>query len=91
MSSTTWLVLAGLAVVAAVVFAVGVGRPVTRPPGWRGRFARWGHTVVWLLLAATFLALAIGPPIETLAPPLGLAALATYGLYLASLVGAARR
>ncbi len=86
MALVAWLVLAGVATVAAVAFGIGLGVPARLPHGTRGVLLRWGHAVVWAILAVVFLALAAGPPFDRLAPPLGLLALGTYGAFLGALL-----
>ena len=83
-----WFVATGIASVATVAFATGLGAPRARPSGWRGLVIRWGHAVVWLLLAATFLSLAVGR--DQLAGPPGLLALGSYVTFLWVLLGTRR-
>ncbi len=86
--SGPWLVLACVALVATLAFAAGLGVPRERPAGVRGRIVRWGHALVWLLLALTFLALSVGQ--GQLAGPLGLLALIGYIVFLWALAGSRR-
>ena len=90
MSQTAWFLLAGVAAIAAVAFAAGLGVPRERPPGRRGGIVRWGHALVWVLLAAVFLGLGLGPPADALAAPLGLLALAAYLGFLGALLSSGR-
>ena len=85
MPDVAWLVLAGVAAVAAVAFGIGLGVPARPLRGARGVLVRWGHAAVWASLAVVFTALAAGPPVDGLAPPLGLLALGTYCAFLGAL------
>lgn len=81
-----WPIAAAGALVAACAFAAGFGVPRDRPPGPRGFILRWGHAAVWLLLAGTFAALAVGQ--ESVAGFLGLLALVSYFSFLGALIAA---
>jgi hypothetical protein len=89
MTDVPWLALTVGAFALAVVFAAGVGVPRDRPPARRGAVLRWGHAVVWVLLALMFGAIASAA--DAMVAPLGLAALATYLLFLAVLLGSRQR
>ncbi len=91
MTLLPWGLLAVVSVVLAVVFGTGIGVPRSRPSGVRGAVVRWAHAIVWVLMAAMFLALATGAAGASLVAPLGLLALATYVTFLVALFGSARR
>ena len=91
MSENIWLILGAGAALVAVVFALGLGVPAVRPPGARGLIVRWGHAFVWLTPALALLTLGLGPPVDALASPLGLAALVSYVIFLGTLASARPR
>lgn len=91
MTGAVWFLPAVVSLLVALVFAAGVGVPATRPSGLQGAIVRWGHAVVWLLLAAAFAAIGAGPPLDGLAAPLGLLALVIYLAFLASMASLRKR
>lgn len=58
--------------------------PRTEAAGWRGWLARWGHALVWVLLAGMCLLWALG--LGALGNLLGLAAGLTYLAFLSALL-----
>jgi hypothetical protein len=86
MPSIVWVALAIGSLALAAAFGRGLGVPKVRPPGTRGAIIRWGHAIVWVLVALMFVALAIGEIASSFVPLLGLTALATYLVFLGTLM-----
>ena len=77
-------VWAGLCLAVAGVWVFVVPRPqLTAATGWRRFLLRWGHTLVWLLLAVSFGLRAIGW--AGLADPVAAAGGLTYAAFLGAL------
>ena len=91
MNSTFWglpvEVWMGLCLAVTGFYAVLWPRPMPgeRRSLWTGFILRWGHALVWLLLAAALLAYRFFGLLP--AQILGLAGLALYILFMATLVG----
>lgn len=81
MLGIAWVVWAGLALLPAAAFAI-VAWQAPAAPGVRGFVRRWGHGLVWLLLAASF---ALRAAVPTASGAANAIALAAGGLYLAFL------
>jgi hypothetical protein len=78
-----WLAFSILAMVLAVIFAVGVAAPHAPRDGIRRVILRWFHALTWVLLAACFLSLAfdLRPGVDP--STLALMGLASYLTFMA--------
>lgn len=57
-------------------------RPGTTRVGWHHLVLRWGHTVVWVLLALACFTRAFAPALESLADSFASLAFFSYALFL---------
>jgi hypothetical protein len=81
-----WLLVGGLCLVVATVYTVVWPRPLRgiHRPVWQHLLLRWGHALVWLLLAGSFALRAAGQEGE--ANLLALAGGLLYVLFIAGTV-----
>jgi len=79
-----WLVWTGLALIVSAIYSfVWPKKAVTKTTGLRYFIVRWGHALVWVLLATNFLLRGISPSLNSAADVVALAGAAMYAAFLA--------
>jgi hypothetical protein len=82
MFGISWWIWAGLALVVALIYAFIHPQPNEAMAVWQLWLLRWGHTAVWLLLAASCVVRAVAPQATNIANGVAFLALPMYGLFL---------
>ena len=79
-----WFLWAGLALLVAVIYSVvWPKKAVTATSGARYLIVRWGHALVWILLAVNFLLRGLSPSLNGAADAVALVGAAMYVAFLA--------
>jgi hypothetical protein len=89
MFGISWWIWAGAALIVAIIYAFVYPQPgegVTLA-AWQSWVLRWGHTAVWVVLAASCVIRALSPQSAGIANNIAFLALPLYGLFLFTMVG----
>ena len=79
-----WFAWAGLSLLVAIIYSfVWPKKAVTETTGLRYFVVRWGHALVWILLAVNFLLRGLSPSLNGAADAVALVGAAMYVAFLA--------
>jgi len=80
-----WFAWAGIALLVAAIYSfIWPQKAVTKTTGSRYFIVRWGHALVWILLAVNFLLRGLSPSLNSAADAVALAGGAVYVAFLAA-------
>lgn len=90
MFGISWWIWTGIALFIAAIYSriYPIARAGTTMVAWQRWLLRWGHTVVWLVLAVSFATRALASEATQVANAIAFLALPLYGLFLMTMIKA---